>query len=169
MSQATKNMHPITTRNGVEVYVDLIHSPAAAHIGEQPYILSLAKELLAATKLTGAKVSIEHDFGRVIGTTEIVETTEKDAIVYAKRMKQPNYSRFVKRRQFAPSNYLSMLITKDDSGNYELQDVWIGRHAPPFPTEEEKAPESETYWANHAIVLDGQALQLRTLTKDAPF
>jgi len=157
------------TQNGDEIYVNLIHSAAAEHIAQQPHILTLAKELLATHTLTGEQVDIEHDFGRIIGNCEVVETTAKDTIVYAKLLKHANYSRFVRKRLLSPSSYLSMSIYRTPDGAYEITDIWIGRIAPPFPTEEAQTPSSILYWSNHAIVLDGQPLQLRTLTKDVPY
>ncbi len=157
------------SKNGLSVYVDLIHSAAGEHIAQQPYILTLAKDLLGNYDLRGTEMVVEHDFGRPIGSSEVVETTDKDAVVYAKRLKHTSYSRFVRRRQLTPSTFLSMSVRRDDAGLYELVDVWIGQQAPPFPTEELQEPASTAFWENHAIVLDGQPLQLRTITKDLPF
>jgi hypothetical protein len=162
-------MHPVGSRNGVQVYVNLTRSPAAIRISQQPHILTLAKELLDSLKLKGPKVVIEHDFGRIIGNTDVVETGVKDTVVYAKKLRQATYCRFVRRRQMAPSQFLSMILVKDDTGNYELRDIWVGRQVPAFPGDEDATPESKLYWENHALVIDGQTLQLSTLTKTAPY
>src|SRR5688500_13859889 len=108
-------MHPVSSQNGVNVYVNLTRSPAAVRISQQPHILTLAKELLESLKFGGPKLTIEHDFGRVIGNTDVVETSAKDTVVYAKKLHQPTFCRFVRRRQLAPSQYLSMLMLKDDA------------------------------------------------------
>lgn len=162
-------MHPVSTKDGVHVYVNLTRSPAAAHISQQPHILTLAKELLDSLKFNSPRLVIEHDFGRVIGNTDVVETTAKDTVVYAKKLRQNTYCRFVRRRQLAPSQFLSMLMLKDDAGNFELRDIWVGRQVPPFPGDEDATDQSKTYWENHALVIDGHALQLSTLTKDVPY
>lgn len=162
-------MHPISSRNDVHVYVNLTRSLAAARIAQQPHILTLAKELLDPLTLHGPKMTLEHDFGRIIGNTDVVETTDKDTIVYAKKYRQDTYCRFVRRRQMAPSQFLSMLMERDPQGNYELLDIWVGRQVPPFPGDHNARANSQAYWKDHALVIDGQALQLNTLTKAIPY
>jgi len=170
MGHAANGLHYIgVTKNGVDVYVDLIHSAAAGHISQQPHILTLAKTMLAALRLTGEALNTEYDFGRTIGNADVVETTSNDHIVYAKRLKCLTYTRFVRKRQLSPSSYLSMSFQRLPDGSYELLDVWIGNQFPPFPMAENETPDSRPFWEKHAIVLDGQPLQLRTLTKDSPF
>lgn len=170
MVNVVKSLHLIAvSKNGADVRVNLIHSDAALHIAQQPHILTLAKEMLAQESLNDEEIDIEHDFGRVIGNSEIVETTAKDTIVYAKLLKREDYSRFVRKRSLLPSNYLSMSVRRIADNTYEIIDIWIGRLAPPFPSEEDHSPDSVLYWSTHAIVLDGQSLQVRTLTKNAPF
>ncbi len=162
-------MHPVSSHKGVHIYVNLTQSPAAAHISQQPHILTLAKELLDSLKLEGSTLAIEHDFGRNVGNTDVVETTAKDTVVYAKKLRQTTFCRFVRRRQMTPSQFLSLLLIKDDAGNYELRDIWVGRQVPPFPGEDNEKPDSKTFWESHALVIDGQALQLSTLTKENPY
>lgn len=166
MSRIANDLHHIgTTKNGAEVYVNLIKSEAAVHIAHNPQILALTKEMLAKSTVTGKTANIEHDFGRTVGNSEIVETTPKDTIVYAKRLRYDSYNRFVRKRQLSPSSFVSLSLVKTENGEYELVNAWIGRQTPAF-TETEA---SKLYWANHAIVLEGQQLQLRTVTKDAPY
>lgn len=169
MSHTANGLHHIgVAKNGVDIYVNLIRSDAAEHISHRPQILTLAKQLLATKNMTGQTLELEHDFGHVIGNSEVVETTAKDTIVYAKRLKHDTFSRFVRKRQLTPSSFLSMSMRKVSDG-YEIVDVWIGRLTPPSPADESATPASKSYWENHAIVFEGQALQLRTLTKEAPY
>ncbi len=164
------NTHPVTiTANQKTVYVNLTHSLAGARISRQPHLLTLLKEILAELEPTQSELYIEHDMGRVIGNSEIVATTDKDSIVYARRPKSATYIRFVKNRQFLPTNYLTIVLHQMESGDYELVDTWPGRKAPPFPDEEKAKPDSQSFWADHAIVLDGQPIQAGTLTKDCPY
>jgi len=163
-------MHPlVVTTGGTEVYVDLIQSPAARHIGQQPHILNLATRLLQTAKLKGEDVALEYDFGRPIGNTDVVETTAKDVIVYAKQLKQDTFTRFVKRRSFTSSSFLTLNLLRDKEGNYELYDVRIGKTSPPVPGGTNETVDSKDFWLTHAVVLEGQPLQTSTLTKDVPY
>ncbi len=169
ITQAINTHLVTTTTNGVNVYVNLTHSLAGGRISRQPHLLTLLKEILAELKPTETEIYIEHDMGRVIGNSEIVATTDKDSIVYARRPKATTYVRFVKNRQFLPTNYLTIVLHRMDSGDYELVDTWPGHKAPPFPDEEHATKDSKTFWTDHAIVLDGQPIQAGTLTKDCPY
>lgn len=154
---------------GYEVYVDLITSAAGQYLSRQPYIINLIKEALEGTKLKGAEVAIERDMGRVIGNTDIVETTEKDTIFYAQPTKKSIFSRFAKNRFPSPSRQLTILLSKDTDGNYELHDTWIGPFSPPFPGDEKATTKSKAYWQKHALVQDARAVQSKTITKVCPY
>lgn len=162
--------HPIgQTRNGVEVYVDLIQSQAAKHIAQQPRLLSLVTEALPQTTLRNAAASIEHDMGRVIGYSFVVETTSTDGVFYAQLLRDNTYIRFIKSGKPLSTQYLSMVLQKDKSGSYELLDVWLGRLNPARPGTADETAESKPYWATHAMILGNESLQLRTITKECPY
>ena len=162
--------HPITsTRNGTPVYVDLVKSQAAVHIARQPYLLGLVKELVGKVTATGQEMRIERDMGRAVGYSYVVETTEKDTIVYAQRLHDDSYTRFVKNGTPLSTNYLSIILRRDADGGYELEDAWVGRLNPPRPGSVNEVPGSKDYWTTHAFVLDGQPIQLRTITKVCPY
>ncbi len=123
--------HPIvTTRNGIPVYIDLVRSQAAGQIARQPRLLTLAKEALQGATVSGSEPNIEQDMGRVIGHSFVVETTEKDTVIYAQCLNDKTFSRFVKHGRPSPTNYLTILL-KQDGDSYELHDTWIGRLRPP--------------------------------------
>lgn len=158
-----------TTHNGTAIYVDLLNSEAAARISRQPHLATLIKEIVTPLTLTKPTVSIEHSMGRVIGNTEIVETADSDVVVYAKKLHSDTYTRFVKNRKLKPTSHLTILLKRDRDANYELIDTWFGHMAPPPPGKETAASDSADYWSRHAVVLDGQLVQRRTLTKDCPY
>ncbi len=157
------------SRSEYQVYVNLINSSAGQYLSRQPYVLNLIKEVLGTVKLTSAQVSIEHDMGRVIGNTDIVETSEKDTIFYAQQNKRKVFTRFAKNRYPSPSRHLTIIIQKDSEGNYEVHDTWIGPCSPPFPGDENETNKSKLYWQNHALVQDAQAVQSKTITKECPY
>ena len=155
--------------SGYEVYVNLIASPAGQCLSRQPYIINLIKEVLANTKLTKPQTAIEHDMGRIIGNTDIVETTEKDTIYYAQPNKKNIFLRFAKNRHPSPSHKLTIIIQRDTDGNYEVTNTWIGPCSPPFPGDKKATTKSKTYWESHALVPDAQAVQSKTITKLCPY
>lgn len=162
--------HIITeSPNGSEVYVNLIDSLAGHYLGRQPYVINLIKEVLSSTKLTGSKLSIERDMGRVIGNTDVVETSEKDTIFYAQAYKTSIYSRYAKNRLPSPSQKLTIILEQDTDGNYELLNTWIGSDNPPLPGDKNETAISRSYWETHAFVLDAQAVQSKTITKVCPY
>lgn len=157
------------TSNDVTVYVDLIHSQAAVQIARQPYVLGLLKELIERTVITGKDLRLEQDMGRTVGNEAVIETTDADAIVYAQRLKDPIYTRFVKNGRPNPTQFMSIVLRKDEENCYELLDTWIGHLSPPRPGSEHENAESRDYWENHAYVLDGEPVQSKSITKDCPY
>lgn len=158
------------TRNGIEVHVDLIYSEAAKNIAQQPYLLGLANEVLRAIAPRGAEFSIEHDMGRAIGYNFVVATKEADPIFYAQLLHDSIYTRFVKNGKPLATRYLSLVLklNKEDR-TYDLQDAWIGRLNPSRPGSSDETADSKPFWANHALVISNQSLQLNTVTKVCPY
>lgn len=157
------------TQNEVQVYVDLISSPAAKHIAQQPQLLTLAKEMLERVAVHGTEMNIEYDMKRTIGYSFVVATTEKDTILYGCLLKDDVYMRFVKNGKPLQAHYLTATLLQDSESNYELFDVWIGRLSPPRPGSANETSASKQYWSNHAFVLDSQPLQARTVTRTCPY
>jgi hypothetical protein len=157
------------TNNHVTVYVDLINSQAAAQISRQPYLLGLLKELVARTVITGKELQFDQDMGRAVGHESIVETSEGDTIIYAQKLKDPTYTRFVKNGKPKPTQHVTLILRKDTDDEYELVDTWIGRLSPPRPGSQHENTDSKVYWATHAYVLDGEPVQSKSITKDCPY
>ena len=162
--------HPVgQTRNGIAVYVDLIQSQAAKHIAQQPHLLGLVAEALQQITPRGADTKIEHDMGRVIGYNFVVKTTDSDGIFYAQLLRDTTYTRFVKNGKPVSTQYLSMILRRNEDAEYELLDAWIGRLSPPRPGTADETADSKSYWATHAIILGSESLQLRTITRACPY
>lgn len=158
-----------TSANDKSVYVYLIHTPAATQISRQPHLATLTKEVVKQLNLTTPQISIEQDMGRVIGYSDMLETTDKDTIFYAKQTKSAQYTRFVKNKNSTQTAFLSIVLLRDEVGNYELTDVWIGKAFPPLPGGEDATDQSKAYWENHAIIYSGQPVLASTQTKDCPY
>lgn len=162
--------HPVgLSQNGAEVYAYLTASRVGKRLSRQPYLLTLAKEMLAAVTLNGAEVCIEYDLQRQIGYDFIIGTTDKDAVFYACLVKDDVYTRFVKSGNPAPTSFITVMLQQDDDKHYELSDIWIGRLTPPRPGSADETAHSKPYWSNHALILGDQPLQSQTMTKISPY
>jgi hypothetical protein len=157
------------TSNDIVVYVDLIRSPAATYVSTQPRLLDIAKRVIAQTAATTATVQIESNLGKHIGYNYVVQTGDSDTIFYAQLQRDPIYSRFVKNGKPLTTQYLSIILKRDDKGEYALDQLWLGRLRPPRPGADNETASSRDFWASHAFVADNQAVQPRTITKDCPY
>ena len=119
--------------------------------------------------LRKARIIIEQNMGRQIGTTDIVKTGINDIIYYAQPIKSEVYLRFAKNRYPQPSNTLTIIVERDSEGNYEVSDTWIGSKCPAFPGDKYETRDSKNYWQNHAFVKDAQAVQSKSVTKVCPY
>ncbi len=157
------------SRNGLEVYVDLIGSDAARHVSQQPHLLGLVAEVLRQTPLRGTDISIECDMGRNVGYDYVVSTKEADTIFYAKLLRDETYTRFVKNGKPLQTQFLTLVLHQRNDATYKLRDVWIGHVRPPRPGASNENTQSRAFWDEHAFVLDDQAIQTRTVTKVCPY
>lgn len=158
-----------TAKNGPQVYVNLIGSYAGDSIGQHPYLLGILKEIVEKSKLSGPKMSFEQDMGRPVGSADVVETTEKDVILYAQTPHGEDFLRYVKNGKPESTNHVSLTLIRDEDGNYELTQTWVGRMRPPYPGTDSETKAGREYWDKHAFVLDRQPIKLRTLTKTRPY
>ena len=154
---------------GYKVYVNLISSSAGRYASRHPQVINLMKEALVTVKLSGAEVSVEKDMGRVIGNSDIVETTDKDTIYYAQPIKQTVFSRIARNRLPSPSRKLTVHLKRDKAGNYEIINAWVGPSSPPFPGDKDEKSNSKAYWQTHALVQDAQKVQSQSITKTCPY
>lgn len=162
--------HPIVqAKNGATVYINLIGSQASASIAQHPYLLGLVKELLQQTTVKGLRMYFDHDMGRPVGSANVVETSDKDTILYAQALHGDQYKRFVKNGQPLSTQHISVVLQRDEDGGYELTDAWVGPLRPPNPGADAATEASRRYWDNHAFVLDREPIKLRTLTKTCPY
>ncbi len=152
-----------------DIYVNCISSPAGLYLSRRPYVYALIREALSSHKLHGQRIVIEQNMGRNIGTTDIVSTTDKDTIYYARPLKSEVFSRFAKNRYPKISNMLTVIAERDADGDYEITNIWIGNKHPEFPGDKYATTDSREYWETHALVQDAQVIQSKSLTKVCPY
>lgn len=155
--------------NGAKVYYDDEKSHTATHLSDTPQLLPLVIDFLTKQNFHEDKLFIEHNTEKIIGHTDLVETTEDDDIVYAKRINRDNYTKFVKNRNPRATSYFTVLLVKDGEDNYELASAWIGHTCPSFPDDVNATSDSKPFWDKHALVYRNQAILEGTLTQISPW
>ncbi len=153
--------------NGAAVFTDLENTNIRLHLIEYPNLLELVKVVVAHSVLNKDNEGIEYDMGEVVGKTSCVDTTDKDEIVYAKRLQRDSYSRFVKGRELEDTQFVSAVFFKKDYG-YLLWSAWCGRIVPTSPDSEGRMKTSQGFWANHALVYDPEIIQEGTEQAERP-
>lgn len=156
------------SKNDMSIYIDDQATNAALHILETPQLLDLVAEMLRDEALTGDKVAIEKNLGRVIGETSLIETSDQDEIVYAKRLHREKFTRFVKHKTVQPTNFVTVILHKKDTG-YDLWSAWCGRLVPTSPGGDDEMPKSQGFWGQHALVYDETIIQPGTVTTRCPW
>lgn len=157
------------SRNGRQVYVGIINSAAGRYFSRQPYLIAIAKSIVETLDLTEKECTLTQDMGRNIGHTNVVTTDSKDAIFYARLLKQTQMLRFVKSRSMALSSELSITLNEDNEGNYELTDAWVGSARPPFPNASNATEDSKEYWRTHALTEGSESIDLQSRTRFCPY
>ncbi|HEY4963903.1 MAG TPA: hypothetical protein VIH90_04370 [Candidatus Saccharimonadales bacterium] len=142
-----------TMRNKTPVYVNLLDSHASTHIKNHPELLDYARTFLKNQEFHEPEIAVQHNVGQTVGLCDVVETTNADDIIYAKRINRVAYTRFVKNREPVLTNLITMVLRKNTKdGAYELWSIWIGPKVPPFPGDDRESPASLTFWDSHALV-----------------
>lgn len=162
-------LHVTTIDNGVEIYVDLIASPAASKVAFQPRLLTLAKEALVGAPVKGKIFMLEKDMGRVTGRTDVVKVEDPEAVFYAKRLKGTAFTPFVKNHELKQTSHLALELRQTEDGHYQLWNIRAGRHLPALPGEDNATSKSKSFWSSHAVIWDNKLTQTRTITKICPW
>ncbi len=155
--------------NGKDVYINLMQPPTSLTISRNPNLLSLIKEIAAKSEFTKPSIDIEYDMKRTVGYADSVVTKNDDTVFYARQAKSPAFTRFVKNRKTDSTTIVSMHLEETGPKAYTIKNVWIGPMPMPFPGVDNAPAESKDYWADHAVVYNGQPLMASTVTKDCPY
>jgi hypothetical protein len=158
-----------TTKNGKPVYAYLTQQPLAALVSRNPHLLTLVKEIMPLHSLRQAAERVQHDMGRSIGYGDLVEVQDKDAVFYAKQLRQDSYTKFVKNRRADQTSILTVKLGRDEAGDYEVLSVHLGEDYPAIPGDAGETAASQAFWQDHAVVFNGQAIVASSLTRDCPY
>lgn len=155
---------------GEPVY-DAIPSHIVDHEGASELI---AEALLQITPRENEEVVLrEVDFGKIIGKSLCVPTTDADEIVFAKRPKRAGLMRFVKGREPEPSTVLSVVLVRGVEGILTCMTAYVGLLSPMEPTDYEvgsdEREKSIAFWSTHALVWGEMETEEGTETTQCPW
>jgi len=149
--------------DGESVFLDSLNTNVNYHLLETPNLIDLVIEVLPTISVMDEnQVVAERDLGRIVGTTNLIETNENDEIVYAKRIGRDSYSRFAKNREPISCSSIVVVLRKGDSGYY----LWTAMCAKLLP--KEAWIEDSIFNKTHAMAFDENLVQLDTVAKSRP-
>lgn len=138
------------SRDNVNIFIPSKHM--RLHQADMPMILEAIK-LIDVAGQSSIKTTV--DFGRVIGSTICVPTTEDDEIVFASRVGRQTKTRFVIGRSPEPCSKVTLIIVKTEQG-YRLITGYIGLPAErevddPSISSSEELMRCIKFWSTHAL------------------
>lgn len=158
------------SKNNISVWYDSVSSHAATHIKDTPSLDKLAAEAVQQTDITEPYMQFHLDFGHTVGTSDLVENSPGDEIVYAKRLNRNEYTVFNKSKGAQPSSLVTVALEMQEDGTCELVSAWIGQSdSPSFPGTERETADSKEFWTKHALVWGNQEIQPGSETINCPW
>lgn len=162
------------SKNGRKVTYDPVYSHAATHLEDTPGLEDLVAEAVGDMNLSGEEIKTHVDMGRVVGTCDVVEIDETDAVVYAarKNRKEDGLVPFTKTRKATPCSSVAIHLVPHADGSYELSSAWIGvfdDDDEPFPGSPDATEKSAEYWSHYAFVWGSQGIITGTETSERPW
>jgi hypothetical protein len=163
-----------TSKNGVTVVYNPVHSHAATHLEDTPQLESLIIELISTLELKGQKIATYFDMGRVVGTCDVVTIDVDDVVVYGirKNREDDGLVPFTKSRPGEPCPYVAVQLEPIDGNAYELTSAWIGTFSDddePFPLSKHATKNSVQFWNQRAFVYGSQEIIEGTETTEKPW
>jgi len=134
-------------------------------------------EALARIDARGQGFLVEEvDFGRSIGETVCVPTTDVDEIVYAQRAGRRGLTRFVKNRLPEPTAHITVVLKRDDRDPsiFVLITAFFGRKAEKEPWDtnirtDEELVRAKEFWWTRALVWKSEPTVPGTETTICPW
>ena len=163
-----------TSKNGVEVMYDPIHSHAATHLDDTPGLKQLVQELVGDLELTGQEIARHYDMKRVVGVCDVVNIEDTDEIVYGvrKNREDDGLVPFVKNREGDPCKLVAIHLVPQPDHSYILSSTWIGPFTDddePFPLSKNANEKSIDFWNRRAFVYGSQEIIAGTETNVRPW
>ena len=157
-----------TTKNRINVYLNTEHSHAMTHFAHHPKLIEAVKKVIAGLEPEDDIVRFEQEMDGEVGTTDLIETTPGDEIVYALRPLRSVYSRFVKNKNSRPTKWIVVDLRRN-GGSYVLRTAFVGRMTPSFPGGDFLPEQSKEFWSRHALVWESQEIVPGSETTECPW
>ncbi len=135
-------------------------------------VAALLPEVLARISAGGRQFLVEEvDFGRLIGETVCVATSDADEIIFAQRLRRAGLTRFVKNRIAEPCGSVVVILKKDDRdpSTYVLITAFIGHKPEPEPWDRNATEQSAAFWGSHALIWGSEPTVPGTETSVCPW
>lgn len=163
-----------TSKNGVKVNYDPIHSHAATHLEDTPKLKQLVQEVIGSIELNGQEIARHYDMGRIVGASDVVSVDSSDKIVYGirKNREDEGLVPFVKNRRGDSCQYVSVHLVPQTDKLYLLSSAWIGTFGDddePFPLAIDSNGKSVDFWNKHAFVYGSQQILDDSETTTCPW
>ncbi len=130
-----------------------------------PDVLALLPEAIGRIYSNKKEVR-EIDMHRIVGLRQCVRISNKDNIVYAKRVGAKGHSKFVKDRKAKPCSTITIIWQHRKSKSmYVLIAAYIGKPAPPETWDIRATKESDLFWKYHAFIWGGIDIEPGSETK----
>lgn len=159
------------TKNNISVFLTEKSSHAKTHFAHHPRLEAAVKNAIPNITLHAEMVRMQVDTTDIVGTSDLIETTSDDEIVYAMRVARTSYSRFVKNKKPVETNSIVIDIRRDRNNptTYFLYTAYVGHLVPSFPGGEYQPEQSIKFWSNHALVWGTQEVLPETITTLYPW
>ena len=166
-----KNIEQLAlSKNNIPVWFDAVSSHAATHLADTPHLKQLAATVISQTIIDQPFAQFHTDFGKIIGTSDLVPIEPGDDIVYAKRLNRDEYTVFNKSKTAQPCSLVTVALALQEDGTCELVSAWVGpSDSPSFPGSPYETPASKDFWSKHAMAWGNQHIQPGTETTTCPW
>lgn len=151
------------------VYLDEDSRHASTHLADSPRLLEAVKEIIPTIDAIQCTEATETELSYIVGTTDLIQTTNTDEIIYALRPHRTIYARFVKNKKPSPCKIVTVVLKERPRGGYSLYTCYIGSRTPSFPGGDYLPEESKVFWSKHALVWGTQEIISDTITKQCPW
>lgn len=107
------------------------------------------------------------EFPNIIGKSICVPTSKKDVIIYAKRKRRKDYSRFVINREPIDTKFITVCLLRVPT-HYSIMTAYLGKSAKE-PYDERATEADKEFWKNHALIFGEEEVIERSITSVYPW